>query len=135
MNKIFKWTGWILALIGLVFVVISLMTDGSNVDILLRYTYVLLIAAIVLWIGLAIILTAKNNPKGLLKALLFLVLAAVVIGVAYLLASGDPAVRIKNQPSAQVLKMTDTMLTLVYILGAGAICAIIFGVIKNAFNK
>lgn len=135
MNKIFKLTGWVLALLGLALAVWSLATDGANVDLFLRYTYVLFIAGIVIWVGLAIFMTAKNNPKGLLKGLLVIAAAAVVVGVAYALASGDAAFNVKTQPSTQVLKFSDTMLTLVYLLGGAAICAIIYGVIRNAFNK
>lgn len=110
-------------------------TNSTSVDVILRYTYFLLIAAVVIWIGIAIFITAKNNPKGLVKALLVIVVAAVVVLIAYAVASGDPAFNVKTQPSQQVLKFTDTMLTLTYILGGLAICAIFFGIIRNALKK
>lgn len=138
MNKIFKLIGWILGLLGIalgIWAFASGETNSTSVDVILRYTYFLLIAAVVIWIGIAIFITAKNNPKGLVKALLVIVVAAVVVLIAYAVASGDPAFNVKTQPSQQVLKFTDTMLTLTYILGGLAICAIFFGIIRNALKK
>ena len=139
MNKVFKLIGWILGILGVILAAWSLsagdVKDGKSVDTILRYAYFLLIAAVVLWIGLAIIISGKNNPKGLLKAVLFLVVAVVLVGVVYFLASGSPALNVKNQPAVQTLKLTDTMLSLVAILGIGAIAAIIFGVIRSAFTQ
>ena len=133
MNKIFKLIGWILGLLGIalgIWAFASGETNPTSVDAILRYTYFLLIAAVVIWIGIAIFITAKNNPKGLIKALL-----VIVVLIAYAVASGAPAFNVKTQPSQQVLKFTDTMLTLTYILGGLAICAIIFGIIRNALKK
>lgn len=135
MNKIFKITGWVLGILGIVLGVICLATNGGNVDILLRYTYVLLIATLVIWVGLAIFLAGKNNPKSLIKAGIVIVAAAAIIFIAYLLASGDPVLNVKNQPSQLWLKLTDTILLLVYIMGGAAILSIIYGVIRNAINK
>lgn len=78
MNKIFKITGWVLGLLGIVFGILAFVNEGSSVDLLLRYTYFLFFAAVVIWIGLAIFIAGRNNPKNLLKA------AGVVVGVAAL---------------------------------------------------
>lgn len=138
MNKIFKLISWILGLLGIALGIWAFASGDTNprsVDVILRYTYFLLIAAVIIWIGIAIFITAKNNPKGLLKALLVIVAAVVVVLIAYAVASGAPAYNAKIQPSQQVLKFTDTMLALTYILGGLAICAIIFGIIRNALKK
>jgi len=139
MNKIFKWIGWILGILGVVLAIWSVSSgdnpESGSVDTILRYTYFLFIAAVVLWIGLAIILAGKNNAKGLLKAALFIVAAAVLVGVVYVLSQGNPALNVKNQPDVQTLKMTDTILSLVAILGIGAVAAILFGVIRSAITK
>ena len=90
MNKIFKLIGWILGLLGIalgIWAFASGETNPTSVDVILRYTYFLLIAAVVIWIGIAIFITAKNNPKGLIKALLVIVVAAVVVLIAYAVAS------------------------------------------------
>ena len=139
MKNISKIIGWVLGILGIVLGIWCLTNgEASNegpVNLLLRYSYFLLIAAVVILLGLAIIQTAKNNPKGLLKALCVIVGIAALVAVAYALASGDPIVSLKSQPSASTLKLTDTIMVLVYILGGAAILSIIFGVIRNAINK
>lgn len=68
MNKIFKITGWVLGLLGIVFGILAFVDEGSSVDLLLRCTYFPFFAAVVIWIGLAIFIAGRNNPKNLLKA-------------------------------------------------------------------
>ena len=139
MKNISKIIGWVLGILGIVLGIWCLAKgEASNegpVNLLLRYSYFLLIAAVVILLGLAIIQTAKNNPKGLLKALCVIVGIAALVAVAYALASSDPIVSLKSQPSAGTLKLTDTVMKLTYILGGAAILSIIFGVIRNAINK
>ena len=139
MKNISKLIGWVLGIVGIVLGIWCLAKgEASNegpVNLLLRYSYFLLIAAVVILLGLAIIQTAKNNPKGLLKALCVIVGIAALVAVAYALASSDPIVSLKSQPSAGTLKLTDTVMKLTYILGGAAIVSIIFGVIRNAINK
>jgi hypothetical protein len=60
---------------------------------------------------------------------------AALVAIAYALASSDPIVSLKAQPSESTLKLTDTVMKLTYILGGAAIVSIIFGVIRNAINK
>ncbi len=135
MNKIFKIIGWVLGLVGTVIGVWALFTNGANADLLLRYTYVLFFAAVVVWIGLAIYMVCANNPKDLIKVGLVIVGIAALILVAYVLSSGAPALNVRTQPSASILKMTDTMLLLTYILGGAAIVTVIFAAIRNAINN
>ena len=139
MKNISKIIGWVLGIVGIVLGIWCLTKgEASNegpVNLLLRYSYFLLIAAVVVLLGLAIIQTARNNPKGLLKALCVIVGVAALVAIAYALASGDPIVSLKKQPDAGTLKLTDTIMKLTYILGGAAILSIIFGVIRNAINK
>ncbi len=139
MKNISKIIGWVLGIIGIVLGIWCLTKgEASNegpVNLLLRYSYFLLIAAVVVLLGLAIIQTARNNPKGLLKALCVIVGVAALVAIAYALASSDPIVSLKKQPDAGTLKLTDTIMKLTYILGGAAILSIIFGVIRNAINK
>lgn len=139
MNKISKIIGWVLGIVGIVVGIWCLLKgEASNegpVNLLLRYSYFLLIAAVVILLGLAVIQAAKNNPKSLLRALLVIVGIAVLVAIAYALASGDPVVNVKTQPSATWLKLTDTIMLLVYILGGAAILSIIVGVIRNAITN
>mgnify|MGYP001526323721 FL=1 len=95
----------------------------------------LFIAAVVIWIGLSIFISGKNNPKNLIKAAGVVVGIAVLVVLAYVLSSGAPAINVKTQPTTQWLKLTDTMLLLTYVLGGAAIVAIIVGAIRDAFNN
>lgn len=135
MNKIFKITGWVLGLLGIVFGILAFVNEGSSVDLLLRYTYFLFFAAVVIWIGLAIFIAGRNNPKNLLKAAGVVVGVAVLVVLAYVLSAGAPALNVKTQPTPQWLKLTDTMLLLTYVLGGGAIIAIIVGAVRDAINN
>ena len=135
MNKVFKITGWVLGLLGIVLGILAFFNGGSAIDLLLRYTYVLFIAAVVIWIGLSIFISGKNNPKNLIKAAGVVVGIAVLVVLAYVLSSGAPAINVKTQPTTQWLKLTDTMLLLTYFLGGAAIVAIIVGAIRDAFNN
>ncbi len=135
MNKIFKITGWVLGLLGIVFGILAFVNEGSSVDLLLRYTYFLFFAAVVIWIGLAIFIAGRNNPKNLLKAAGGVVGVAALVVLAYVLSAGAPALNVKTQPTPQWLKLTDTMLLLTYVLGGAAIIAIIVGAVRDAINN
>ena len=135
MNKIFKITGWVLGLLGIVFGILAFVNEGSSVDLLLRYTYFLFFAAVVIWIGLAIFIAGRNNPKNLLKAAGVVVGIAVLVVLAYVLSAGAPALNVKTQPTPQWLKLTDTMLLLTYVLGGAAVIAIIVGAVRDAINN
>ena len=135
MNKIFKITGWVLGLLGIVFGILAFVNEGSSVDLLLRYTYFLFFAAVVIWIGLAIFIAGRNNPKNLLKAAGVVVGVAALVVLAYVLSAGAPALNVKTQPTPQWLKLTDTMLLLTYDLGGAAIIAIIVGAVRDAINN
>ena len=135
MNKVFKITGWVLGLLGIVLGILAFFNGGSAIDLLLRYTYVLFIAAVVIWIGLSIFISGKNNPKNLIKAAGVVVGIAVLVVLAYVLSAGAPALNVKTQPTPQWLKLTDTMLLLTYVLGGAAIIAIIVGAVRDAINN
>ena len=135
MNKVFKITGWVLGLLGIVLGILAFFNGGTAIDLLLRYTYVLFIAAVVIWIGLSIFIAGRNNPKHLLKAAGVVVGVAALVVLAYVLSSGAPALNVKTQPTPQWLKLTDTMLLLTYVLGGAAIVAIIVGAVRDAINN
>ena len=135
MNKVFKITGWVLGLLGIVLGILAFFNGGTAIDLLLRYTYVLFIAAVVIWIGLSIFIAGRNNPKHLLKAAGVVVSVAALVVLAYVLSSGAPALNVKTQPTPQWLKLTDTMLLLTYVLGGAAIIAIIVGAVRDAINN
>ncbi len=139
--KIAKWTSWVLIIISVVILIWGAATgfesnSGIAVDIMLRWGYILLIAAIALVVILGIVLTALNNPKGLLKTGLGLLVVAVIALIAYATASGSPLVAyIGEQPDHSTLKLTDTLLNLTYLLGGCAIVSIILGEVISTVRK
>lgn len=136
-SKIVKIVLWVLMVIGVAIGVWGFVADfnDASVDALLRWGYVMVIAGIAIAILMGLVIAVINNPKSLVKMLLALVGCAVVVGVAYALASGDELVGyIGTQPDAGTLKMTDTILNLAYIACGGAIIAIIFGACFTAIR-
>ena len=112
----------------------ALATTGM-LDIVLFWAYALVIAAIVLVVVLSIINMA-GNKKSLKKTGILLLIAVVLIGVSYLLASGDPiAVNMEVQPSHATLKMTDTLLNLSYALVVIALLALVWGSVRNLIKN
>ena len=129
--KVIKIFSYVLLLVGIVLSAIILFGNvkmGQNenlVDPVLYWAYILvgvgLVGAIV-----GSIVSIIDNPKGLKKSIFTLVGVIVVIGIAYLLAPGTPAIGLVGiEPTASTLKMTDTLLNLTYILLGGAILSII----------
>ncbi len=110
--------------------------DGKPVDVLFYWTYVMIGIALFAVIVLGLILMIKNDPKSLIKLAIVLVGTLVLCGIAYVLAPGSPAMGMLDQPDAQTLKLTDTVLNLTYILGGAAILSIVAGeIVMSVRNK
>ena len=145
--KIFKWISWALLLISVVLAAWAFTQfnggkggapEETAVQTLLYWAYAMLIIALVAVLCIGLYITATTNPKSLVRIGIALAAAAVLCLVAYLLASGKPALGFTGAtpPTAGELKLTDTVLNLTYILGAGAIVAIIAGeIISGILNK
>ena len=137
LNKIFKW-----GLVALILISVALLVwgfavgfesnDAQAVEVLLYWAYAMLGITLLASIVINGIVSASNNPKFLVKVGIILVGAAAICFVAYLLASGDPAFGREGLDPASTLKLTDTILNLIYITGVGAIVAIIVGEIRLA---
>ena len=140
-EKIIKWVLVALFVIGVVasfygFVVGFEQNGNAPVDTLLycAYAYALITSLAVLF-GVVVI-GGINNPKSLLKLGLGVVVIAVIVGGAYMLAPGTPAVGYLGEPvSDGTLKLTDTVLNLTYLLFGGAIAALIAGWVIGATRK
>ena len=141
LEKIFKWS-----MVALIIISVALLiwgfavgfesNDGRAVETLLYWAYVMIGIAVASWVLVGLFISAKNNPKSLIKTGIILVGAAVICLVAYLLAKGEPAMGMLVQPAQGELKLTDTILNLTYFFGAAAIIAIIVGEIRMAMvNK
>ena len=141
--KIVKWISWALLLISVVLAVWAFTRfggsgEGAAVETMLYWAYAMLILALVAVLCIGLFVTAKTNPKSLVRIGIALAGAAALCLIAYLLASGKPALGFTGAtpPTAGELKLTDTVLNLTYILGAGAIVAIIAGeIISGILNK
>ena len=140
--KICKILLWVLLAISVIVLIWGSLTgfeanDGKATDILFYWAYAVLVIALISVVCVGIYVMAVTNPKGLVKIGLVIVGAAVLFGVAYLLASGAPAIGYSGAtpPSATELKMTDTILNLAYIVGAAAILSIVCGEVVMAIRN
>lgn len=134
-EKIIKYISLALLIISAVIAIWAYavgFTDAA-VDTLLYWAYAMVGIGIVASVIIGIVISAINNPKSLVKMGIGLVAVAVVVGIAYLIAPGSPAIGyVGKEIPASTLKFTDTILNLTYFACIVAICAIVFGAILNA---
>ena len=142
LNKIFKWTMVLLIVVSVVLLVWGFAAgwDKGNVatvNALLGWTYIMVGLAIAAVVIVGLVVGAINDPKSLVKLGIGLVAVAVVCFIAYLIAPGDPALNLTSmdQPSAPMLKLTDTILYLTYFAGIMAVLAIVVGEIRLAITN
>ena len=141
--KIFKWISWALLLVSVGLAVWAFTRfggsgEGAAVETMLYWAYAMLAIALVAVLCIGLYISATTNPKSLVRIGIAIAAAAVLCLIAYFLASGKPALGFTGAtpPTAGELKLTDTVLNLTYILGAGAIVAIIAGeIIAGILNK
>lgn len=127
MSKFTKYLLYILFAVSLVFIIGFFVNQDAMLDSFLYYTYVLVGVALLAAIILPMI-NLLSNPKGLKKMLMFLLIAVVLLGVSYALASSDPlVVKVNVEASESALKLTDAGLILTYILSVFAFLAILLG--------
>ena len=139
--KIFKITLWVLLILSVIILVWGSMkgfeaNDGAATNVLLYWAYIVIGIALAAVIGVGIYIRATTDPKSLVKIGLVVLGAAVLFGIAYLLAPGSPAVGYSGSklPSASELKLTDTILNIAYIVGGAAILSIIAGEVLMAIR-
>ena len=131
MSKFIKYLSYILLGLAVVITIVFFINKEGMLDTFLGYAYLLFGVAIVLALGLPL-LQMVGNPKSFKKVLYNLIIVVVVVGLAYLLASGDPlATTLPEEPSAATLKITDTGLIITYLLFFVSITAIVAGALVN----
>lgn len=140
LNKLIKWCMVALLVISVAiliwgFIVGFESNDGQAVDTLIYWAYIMIGIAVAAWVLVGGIVSAKNNPKSLVKTLVLIVAIAAVCFVAYLLAPANPAVGREGLDEIGTLKLTDTILNLTYFAGVAAIVAIIIGEIRLAITN
>ena len=111
--------------------------DGAATNVLLYWAYIVLGIALASVICVGLYIRATTDPKSLVKIGFAVLGAAVLFGIAYLLASGAPAIGYSGAtlPTETELKMTDTILNLAYIVGGAAILSIIAGEVMMYIRK
>ena len=140
-EKIIKWVLVALFVIGVVasfygFAVGFEQNGNTPVDVMLYCAYAFALIAILAVLFGVVVIGGINNPKSLLKLGLGVVAIAVIIGGAYMLAPGTPAVGYLGEPvSDGTLKLTDTILNLTYLLFGGALAALVVGWVIGATRK
>ena len=140
-DKIIKWVLVALFVVGVVLSFLGFaigFEKGGNapVDVMLYCAYAYALIAILAVAFGVVVIGGINNPKSLVKLAIGLVVIAAIIGAAYMLAPGTPAVGYLGEPvSDMTLKLTDTMLNLTYLLCGGAILSLIVGAIVSATRK
>lgn len=113
-------------------------TPQGNIDpqitsLALKYTYLVIILAVVLAIIFPI-LHVISNPKNLVRNLIVVIGLAIVTGICYYFAKGDvlPLLNYAGSDNVPwVLKLVDTGLFLMYIAFAGALLAIVYSEIRR----
>jgi membrane protease YdiL (CAAX protease family) len=112
--------------------------EEGAVNLMLNWAYVMLGVAIALILCIALFIDIRKNATSLednpvvkrsVKTILYVIGIVAALAAAYIFASGAPAMgyTAATPPTDSELKLTDTVLNLTYILGAGAILAIIVG--------
>ena len=144
--KIFKWISWALLIISVVLAAWAFTRyngghggapEENAVQTMLYWAYAMVILALIAVFCIGIYVTAKTDPKSLVRIGIALAAAAALCLVAYVLASGAPALNLTSSklPTAGELKLTDTVLNLTYILGAASIAAIVAGEVISGIRK
>lgn len=142
LNKVFT-LGMIALIIVSVVILIWGFAAGWNegfepkaaTNVLLGWTYVMVVIAVAAVIIPGAIIAIKNDPKSLVRFGIGIAGCAVLCLIAYVFASGNPAIGLTGMdPSKTELKLTDTILNLTYIVGACAIIAIVAGEIRMAMK-
>ena len=141
-SKLFKIVMLVLVVISVALLVWGFLAgfesnDGRAVEVLLWWAYIILGIAVAAVVIFGLIISAKNDPKSLVRLGIGLLVIAAICFIAYLLAPGKMPLQWNNAkvPTASELKLTDTILNLTYFTGALAIISIIVGEIVMAVRS
>lgn len=105
-----------------------------NVDLMLRWMYIILGLAVACVVLLPLY-TLAQNPKGAMGSLIGLVAILVVFGVAYALGSDTPVITPANTYDDPFqLKISDAGLYMTYFMLIASIVVIIYGEIRKIFK-
>lgn len=145
--KLFKVLSWILIAASVVIAILGFVNGftatndlgkevpGVWTNVLLVWAYVLFALPILALILVGLTLGLKDNPKGILRLLLFALLICAIAFVAYLLAPGKELVGYLGvQPDEGTRKLADTALYVTYFAIGGTVLALIVGGCYRLFS-
>ncbi|MBR4774841.1 MAG: hypothetical protein IK008_01930 [Bacteroidales bacterium] len=109
----------------------------KTVDYLLWWGYAVLCMVLVSIVVVGLVIRAITAPKSLIKIGIAIFVAAGLAAVCYVLASGKPLVNYTGtaEPTPFELKITDTILNLIYVVGGAAILSIVVGEVLMAIRN
>ncbi len=95
--KVIKWISWVLLILGAIIGVYGFIVgfeDNGNapVDYVLYWAYAMVAVALIAVLLGVVVINTMNDPKNLLRLGIGILAIVVVVGAAYLLAPGTPAV-------------------------------------------
>lgn len=110
--------------------------DGLASSVLLNYAYIT-VALALLAIIIGFIVGARGDAKSFIRLGIGILAIAAFVFIVYLIAPGKEAIGLVSveQPSKGMLKLTDTILYMAYILVAVAVVAIIVGEIRMSLTN
>ena len=138
MNKVTKIICFVLLVLSVILTIAAFACKFKDpfVDVMLYWAYALVIVGAVAAIGFSLFSSLKNNAKKtLVTRAIGLVALAVIVGGAYLLASGDPVHIVGAQPTDATLKLTDTILNITYFTLAVSVVSIIIAAVVNSVRS
>ncbi len=108
---------------------------SQSVDLMIRWTYILLFLAIVCAVVFPLVNLVKN-PTGAMRTLVGLGVVVVILLISYLAASDAPITTSAGNvvDDATTLKLSDMGIISAYIALALSIIVIIWGEIRNVFK-
>ena len=140
-NKLFTWLMILLLVIGAGIVVWGFIVgfdtnNGLASSALLNYGYIM-VALALLSIIVGFIVGARGDAKSFIRLGIGILAIAAFVFIVYLIAPGKEAIGLVSveQPSRAMLKLTDTILYMAYILVAVAVVAIIVGEIRMSLTN
>ena len=112
----------------------QLTVSPAPLDTFLYWSYILLAVTVFIAFIIAPILGFIHNPKSAIKALVAIVVLAIVLGISASLASPEPTPGSLISASPAAWKWADILIYTTYILGGLGILAIIVSELKAVFN-
>lgn len=112
-------------------------SDFSTVDILFYWTYFMVAFTLVSVIVIGLCMKAVVNPKSLISVAVVVLGTIAVCAAVYYIAPGNALTDYNGEelPTAQVLKLTDTVLYLTYLAAGATILSVVVAEVVMAIRN